>query len=94
MKKFLLIPAIAMFAAAPALAQSPSGSTPQNSRMGLDQTTKEGAEASSMGTGHNGHTGHTSKPSAPSQIENSSSDRTGATPTDENRDNIKHPQGQ
>jgi hypothetical protein len=87
MKKFLLIPAIVMFAAAPALAQSPSGSTPQNSEMGLDQTTKAGAEESSMKKG----SGEMSKPTAPSQIENSGSMKTGATPTDENREEIKKP---
>jgi hypothetical protein len=36
-----------MFAAAPALAQNPSAANPANSDIGLSQTTKEGAKASS-----------------------------------------------
>jgi hypothetical protein len=47
MKKFLLIPALAMFAAAPALAQNPSAANPANSDIGRSQTTKDGARASS-----------------------------------------------
>ena len=90
MNKFLLIPALVMFAAAPALAENPSGAAPQNSDMGLSKTTKAGAEESSMKKGGS----EMSKPMAPDQIQNSESDRIGSTPTNENRDEIKKPAGQ
>lgn len=89
MKKLLLIPALVLFATAPALAQNPSAANPANSDIGLSQTTKEGAKESQMGSGATA-----TPPSAPSQIKNSESERIGSTPTNENRDEIKKPAGQ
>ncbi|MDX6805216.1 hypothetical protein [Terrihabitans rhizophilus] len=85
MKKILLVPALMMFAAAPALAQTSPSST-INSDMGREASQIEGAKESQMG-----RDATAAKPTAPSQIENSESQRTGATPTNENQDEIKKP---
>ncbi|MGQ4273001.1 hypothetical protein [Terrihabitans sp. B22-R8] len=89
MKKIILLPALALFAATPALAQTtPSGTV--NSDMGRTESQLEGAKESHKDSGMMGRSA-TQEPMAPSQIEKSESQKPGATPTDENKDEIRQP---
>jgi hypothetical protein len=85
MKKIVLVPALLMFAAAPALAQTSPGAT-INSEQGRLESQVEGAKESQMG-----RDATSAQPMAPSQVENSEAQRPGATPTNENEDDIKKP---
>jgi hypothetical protein len=93
MKKIVLIPALAMFVAGPALAQTTPNNPPTpagtiNAEQGRLDSQIEGARESQQGTQMGRDA---AAPAAPSQISGSESSKTGATPTDENRDEIRNP---